>query len=292
MAAPADKDSKGKKPENKQVQDVISSFEQILDAMPNDRLALETLCDAYEQVGDTAKALEYLTRLGKVVADDGDTDTAALLAVKLRSVAGDNQQAQDVIAQLDRLTGQPQAAAQPGGKATETAKRKTVDIGPELALAWNLVQAGEMSKDDYSAVMHDLTESSTKNVEVPVTVLHVLHDRGFKGYEKVLNHLAADSGIPILSLTNFEVTKDVAHVLPLEFMMHRGGIVFELMGKEALVGVLNPYDTEVRADVQRITGRTCHFYLVPAESYDKCLENIRKILKEEAEKAGKTEKKK
>ena len=65
-------------------------------------------------------------------------------------------------------------------------------------------------------------------------------------------------------------------------MMHRGAIVFELMGRDALVAILNPYDTELRKDVESITGKKCHFYMVSAESYDNCLGMIRAALKAEA----------
>ena len=67
-------------------------------------------------------------------------------------------------------------------------------------------------------------------------------------------------------------------------MMHRGAIVFELMGRDALVAILNPYDAELRKEVESITGKECHFYMVAAESYDHCLDTIRAALKAEASK--------
>lgn len=157
-----------------------------------------------------------------------------------------------------------------------------IDVTAELALAWNLVQAGELTQEDYSNVVHDLTESSSKNVEVPVTVLHVLQDRTFKNLDKVLAFLSSQSGLPILSLSNFELQRETYKLLPEDFMMHRGAIVFDLMGRDALAAILNPYDMELRKDVEAITGKKCHYYLVSAESYDKCLSSIRAALRMEA----------
>ena len=261
-----------------EVRDVIAAFEQILEAVPNDRLALETLFDAYRQIGDLATALGYLVRLGQTAAEDGDKDSAPDLISKLNSIGGSSPEAQETIARLEKLLEKkPVAAATATSRAAEN-KRKAVDITPELALAWNLTQAGELSQEDYSNVVHDLSENSSRHIEVPITVLHVLHDRTYKNIDKVMNFISTDSGLPILSLTNFEVQKDAHKMLPIEFMMHRAALPFEVMGEDLLVAILNPYDTELQEDVRRTTGRKCHFYLVAAETYDSCLSGIRKAL--------------
>ena len=259
-----------------EVRDVIAAFEQILEAVPNDRLALETLFDAYRQIGDLATALSYLVRLGQTAADDGDKESAPDLISKLSSIGGSSPEAQHTIARLEKLLErkhEPTAAS----RAAEN-KRKAVDITPELALAWNLTQAGELSQEDYSNVVHDLSENSSRNVEVPITVLHVLHDRAFKNIDKVMNFLSTDSGLPILNLASFEVQKDAYKALPIEVMMHRAALPFEAMGEDLLVALLNPYDTELQEDMRRITGRKCHFYLVTSETYDSCLASIRKAM--------------
>ena len=259
-----------------EVRDVIAAIEQILEAVPNDRLALETLFDAYRQIGDLATALGYLIRLGQAAADDGDKESAPDLISKLNSIGGGSPEAQETIARLEKLIEKKPAAA--GATKAADSKRKAVDITPELALAWNLTQAGELSQEDYSNVVRDLSENSGRNIEVPITVLHVLHDRAFKNIDKVMNFLSTDSGLPILSLTNFEVQKDAFKLLPLDFMMHRAALPFEAMGEDLLVAILNPYDTELMEDTRQTTGRKCHFYLVTAETYDSCLSSIRKAL--------------
>jgi hypothetical protein len=55
-----------------------------------------------------------------------------------------------------------------------------VDITNELALAWNLLQAGILSQEEYSNVVHDLSENSSKNVQVRCRLCMYVHDRGFK----------------------------------------------------------------------------------------------------------------
>ena len=277
----------------KEVRDAIDAFEQILESIPNDRMALETLINAYEQINENKKALEYVIRLADVIDEDHDTETAPRLIEKLRTLGGNDPGAKQMLESLQKLvvpvrkTPEPSAAR----KTPLTPKRKVIDVTAEMALAWNLVQAGELTQEDYSNVVHDLTESSSKNVEVPVTVLHVLHDRTFKNLDKVLTFLSSQSGLPIVSLSNFEVQKDSFKLLTEDFMMHRGAIVFELMGRDALVAILNPYDTELRKDVESMTGKACHFYMVSAESYDNCLGAIRAALKAEAKELEKEQEK-
>jgi hypothetical protein len=274
----------GKLTDPAQVRDAISSFEQILEAIPNDRLALQTIFDAYNEVGETNKALEYLVRLANAIADDGDAAAAAEVAPKLRTLGGDDASARKALDRLDRL-GVPQKPAAPlAAKKVEMPKRKMVDITAELTLAWNLVKAGELTQEDYANIVHDLSESSSKNVEVPISVLHVLHDRSFKGLDRILNWISADAKLPILHMGSFELQKEAYSLLPIDYMMHRGAIVFEMMGPDALVALLNPYDSDLREEVKRVTGRNCHFYLVPAESYDGYLDNIRRAIRSEEEK--------
>jgi len=278
-----DQEPKSKEAVESEVWNAISAFEQILEAIPTDRVSLETLYDAYEQIGDRAKALEYLMRLAGVVADEMDVDAAPDIVNKLNAYAADSPAVKPMLNRLERLLVQnkmPAAAPAADTAPGESARRKAVDIPNELALAWNLLQAGILSQEEYSNVVHDLSENSSKNVQVPVSVMHVLHDRGFKGIEKVIRFLCKDSGLSFIPLSSFEFQKENAKLLPLSFAASRGALVFELMGDDALVALLNPYDTELRAEIKRTLGKVCHFYIVTAEEYDGFLEKIRKSLAE------------
>ena len=75
----------------------VEAFEQILDAIPNDRVALETLFEAYEQIGQTARAVEYLVRLGQSVCEEQDTEAAPEILAKLRAVGDTDPAAGDLV---------------------------------------------------------------------------------------------------------------------------------------------------------------------------------------------------
>ena len=56
-------EKKSKEELEAEVWSAISAFEQILEAIPNDRASLEALSNTYEQIGDHTKAKEYMLRL-------------------------------------------------------------------------------------------------------------------------------------------------------------------------------------------------------------------------------------
>jgi hypothetical protein len=266
---------KTKKNVESEVHDAIAGFEQILEAMPDDRVALETLYEAHEQAGNKPRALEYLLRLGQSIADENDTDAAPVVLAKIRALGEGNPLAVGVVEKLENLIA-PKTSNSTAERKGSDSKRKTIDISSELSMAWNLLQAGELTQEEYSGIVHDLSENSSKNVEVPISVMHVLHDRNFKTLEKIISFLVRDSGMPFISLTSFDIQETTYLLIPKDFMKHRGAIVFDLMGRDALVAILNPYDMACQNDIRKITGRNCHFYLTSAADYDSVLDHINK----------------
>jgi tetratricopeptide (TPR) repeat protein len=267
-----------------EVWNAIAAFERILEAMPNDRVALETLYEAYDQIGQPARAIEYLVRLGETIIELRDLGAVAPIIEKLRRFAADDPAAVDLAGRLNGLLeNQPATAANPLIGAAE-AKRKSLDITGELSLAWNLLQAAELTQEQYSKVVQDLSECSSTHNTSPVTVLHVLSNRDFPNLEKVIAFLSRNSATPVVSLSGFDLQRDAYTLLPPAFMENRGALVFELMGpNDALVAVLNPYDAGLREEVSLMTRKKCHFYLVTADDYDKALDSIRKELQNPAE---------
>lgn len=258
-----------------ELKSAITAFEQILEAEPNDRLALETLSDAYERMNDAPKALTYLSRLAEVILHEEDTRTAADLARRLKQL-GATAESQPLLTRLQELSARNRAKRTDSSN-TGTAPKRPHDITREVSLAWDLLQAEEITQDEYATIVKDLSENSTKNLEVPVSVLHALHDRAHPNYERVLAFLSRASGKPLVNISNFDIQSDTYALLDSEFMVRRGAIVFEKMGKDALVAVLNPFDLELQDDVRKATDRKCHFFLTGAVEYDKSLGEIRKF---------------
>ena len=268
----------------------IAAFEQILEAMPNDRASLDALADAYEQIGDLAKAKEYLVRLGSVLVEEGDIAGAQGILEKVKGYAADDPEAEELVAQIEALGGpapveRPKAkkeAPKPGKKGMPKGVRAVFNMADELSCAWNLMEAGELTQEEYASVVQDLTDMSSGETEHTISVLHVLEGRQFKNLDKIMGYVAKQCETPIISLSNFELRTDVFGLIPDEFTMKCGAVAFETLGDDVLVAILNPYNTQIRKDVKAITGRTCHFFLAMPSEFDQLVTNGKEAIAEKA----------
>jgi hypothetical protein len=275
-------EKKSKEDLEAEVWSAIADFEQILEAIPNDRASLDALSNTYEQIGDHTKAKEYMLRLGSVLLDEHSVDEARQLVSHIKPYA-DDPQVKALIERIEKMgpAGPPSPETTTAEPAVHAEKPKSGDrvrmsfsMPDELAFAWNLLEAKELTQEDYSSVVQDLTEMSSVDSATTVSVLHVLESRAFKSLEKVMAFVSKECGTPIISLPCFDLKPEATSLLSNDFMMKRGAMVFELLGKDALVVVMNPYDRQLRKDVEGMTGRKCHFYMTLASEFDKCLEAL------------------
>lgn len=274
-----------------EVWNAISAFEQILEAIPDDRASLEALANAYEQIGDHTRAKDYLIRLGTVLIKEKDIPAVKDVLAHIKDYAMDHSGAADLVAKMEVLVAPaagedtvvlpniPEELPKEKPKSTDGV-RVTFNMADELSFAWNLLEAKELTQEEYASVVQDLTEMSSVENATTVSVLHVLEGRGFKGLERIMVYISKDCSTPIIALTNFDVKQEVAQLLPLDFAMRRGALVFELIGKDALAVVMNPYDKQIKKDVEAVVGKRCHFFLTLPSEFDKTLDKAMGIQKE------------
>ena len=269
-----------------QVWSAIAAFEQIVETIPNDRVSLEALSHAYEQVGDLSRAREYLTRLAHVVIEENDRDAAEFLRERFLRFAATDPIARDAGARIDAFltAGQPQIKKfdlSPETPVFETKKEdeaesRNAHVASELSFAWTLFQAGELTQEDYAVVAQDLSAISTNPALVTVSVLHALHDRGNRSLDRIMAFAARDSAVPVVPLSLFEIPEAAVNFLPRDFMIRYGVMPFELMGSDALVVLLNPYNKTLRLKIQALIGRRCHFFMTPPVDFDSMMERFLK----------------
>lgn len=264
--------------------DSIAMLEQILEVMPQDADALKALYSAYHKTGRHGQAFEYLNRMVDVYIGGGDRSLDGFILQEMDRY--EPHFPSEVAAQkarlrmLDEPSEKGRAASVPAAKPFEAqpaGKKKEAEIGEELALAWRLYEESQLSQEEYSSVLHDLTEVSSKNLDVPVSVLHVLNDRGFTQMNRIMNYLSNRSGVPCIALANFELTDEVAAALPVDFAMHEGALPFGFMGNDLLVAVLNPFNHVLVDKMETEYGQRCHTYLVGPEDYDRALGKLRSL---------------
>lgn len=286
----------------------IMAFEEILEVMPDDRAALESVAHAYDELGDQKQAKHYIMRLVRVLLDEGDAGAAAEWADKLRAHAEEDPEASALIEETESLqsgdrelgatspgssgtasgadgaspeAGTPQtpaSAAPSAGDASRKGISLQLNIADEMAFAWNLLQVELLSDEEYSSVVQDLSELATGKQSGTVSVLHVLRGRGFRNLDKILAAVARDAYLPLVDLQRFNLQLPTTLCLPIEFIVHRGALPFERIGSEILVALLNPYDENLRKDVSTLTEKKCHWYLTTPDSFDKAVSTVEELM--------------
>ena len=263
---------------NSDLNDSVAMLEQILEVMPQDIMTLRALYNAYCQYDRHEQAFEYLGMLADVACNNKDSETAEFIVKQLPGF--EEKFPVEVSAHIVRLlevVGRAELSDTPASDTptSDSASAADAEISEELALAWKLYEENQLSQEEYSSVLHDLTEVSSKEVDVPVSVLHVLNDRGFSQMNRIINHLSSRSGVPCISLRNFELSVQMADLLPLEIPARDGALPFGFFGNDLLVAVLNPFSNTLIDKVEKAGGHRCHTYLVSAEEYDIVLGKLR-----------------
>ncbi len=253
----------------------IAAFEKILEVLPNDRASLETLVSAYEKVGDRTRAVEYAIRLTNVLIDASEEDAAQEMLAKLSVSAADDPRVKKLAERFKSLV--PDKVMADVIEDEEDIASRSLNMAAEISFAWNLLQAQKLSQDEYSRVVHDLSENSARNSATPISTLHVLQDMNFANMNSVIAFVSSACKIPVISLARFDIKSSVASLLPLSFSVRRGALLFEEMGNDALVAILNPYDDQLPMDLEAATGKTCHLFLAAPDDFDKALARIREM---------------
>lgn len=262
-----------------ELQRTVEALEQILEVMPDDLFTLRALYETYLKLQLPEKALDSLNRLDDAARASQDAETITFVIDQYQSIEEEVpevrkrierlQELQMVSSLIDENVSGDEATAPPAVKK---------GLEAEMALAWDLFQDDQLSQEEYSSVLHDLTEMSSNEMAVPVTVLHILHDRNFSRFERLMTYLCQKSDVPVMSLSQCEESEELRRMLPLDFMSHHGAIPFAQVGPDLQLAVLNPFDRELVDEVSRMTGCRCHPFLVTPQEYDQRLSAIRKAL--------------
>lgn len=279
---------KSQKDLEEEVWTAISAFEQILQAIPKDRGSLEVLSHAYEQIGDHTRARDYTIRLAEVLLEEGDAGAVSDALERVRAHAAEDDSLQELVNRMEAFAGKGEAAAQepePSAGDKDAAGERNAppldfDISTELSFAWSLLEDNMLTQEEYSAVVQDLSEMSASESGGTVSVMHVLEARGFRGLPRLMAHVAKKYDTPIIALSSFEFQIDTMRLLPAGFVEKRGAAIFEVMGGDALVAILNPVDHKLRQDVQKAANRKCHFYLTTPQEFDHAVSQLKTALEE------------
>ena len=262
----------------------LQTFERILEIMPDDRGALEAAILAAHACDEHETALLHRIHLADILFSENELDALNEHVDLLRS--DDDPRAKAWIEAFDkgeRLSADARladASVPPleSIRSDKAAPRSAFNISDEIDLAWKLFEHHEISQEEYAGLVRDLTEMSASHNSGTVSVLHALEANHNKNHDAILSFLAQEAeeaGTPFISLSCFTMRPELAQMLPEPFMVNRGALVFETLGRERLVALLNPFNQSLRADVQQLCGTPCHFYLAKASEFDDAVLRLR-----------------
>lgn len=249
----------------------VAYFEQMLQLMPEDRVTLEFLVVAYEQLDRHEDAQKALVSLTKILIKE--RDNAALEGLLPRLEESDYPEAKALSLKVKTLIAPaPDLTPEVPKEMTEEEMIESISamaVKSELALVDELVDGKMVSEEDAKHLKAQIEATPTAGQMFLVSALQILEKENPTASERCIAYLADRHGAPPIPLAVFEPTKGLASSFPAQVMRIRGAVPFASIGKEVLVAVLNPADDSLRAQLSAVMP--CRFYLALPSSVEAAL---------------------
>ena len=271
----------------------IAYFEKMLKVMPGDRTTLEFLSVAYEQLGDVEKQRTALIQLAEALLREKDYDAAEAIGERLEGFA--ETDAQDMARRIKSVRNpvQLKAVVRPGTskRPMRTMTRPAGGTAPsngEISLAQVVMAAvkaeAALIRDLYAknvvdALAAEVVQRHLGGLPEPtrpflVSALAILEKESGGLGEKAAVYMADAASAPPIPLQAFMPSAALVKQLPEEIVRVRGAVPFGRLGDTLLVAVLNPLDREFHAEVERLAGCPCRFFLAEPHTTEDFLDKF------------------
>ena len=275
----------------------IAYFEKMLKVMPGDRTTLEFLSVAYEQLGDVEKQRTALIQLAEALLREKDYDAAEAIGERLSGFS--EADAQDMARRIKSVRNPVQltAVVRPGARPVRVAARPASagdaggararpDGGVVLAqVVMSAVKAeAALIRDLYAKNVVDASAAEVVQRHLGglpeatrpflVSALAILEKESGGMGEKAAVYMADAASAPPIPLQAFMPPASLVKQLPEEIVRVRGAVPFGRLGDTLLVAVLNPLDAEFHAEVERLAGCPCRFFLAEPHTTEDFLEKF------------------
>ena len=283
---------------NSKLLEGIAYFEKMLKVMPGDRTTLEFLSVAYEQLGDLEKQRVALIQLAEALLREKDYDAAEAIGGRLGGFA--ETDAQDMVRRIKSVRNpvqlkavvRPGVGARPARATVRPAGGKTepapVAPGGGVSLAQVVMAAvkaeAALIRDLYAKNVVDASAAEVVQRHLGglpeatrpflVSALAVLEKESGGMGEKAAVYMADAASAPPIPLQAFMPSAAIVRQLPEEIVRVRGAVPFGRLGDTLLVAVLNPLDAEFHAEVERLAGCPCRFFLAEPHTTEDFLEKF------------------
>ena len=279
---------------NSKLLEGIAYFEKMLKVMPGDRTTLEFLSVAYEQLGDVEKQRTSLIQLAEALLREKDYDAAEAIGERLGGFS--ETDAQDMVRRIKSVRNpvQLKAVVRPGaGTPPMRAVVRPAGVKPKpvsdeggLSLAQVVMSAvkaeAALIRDLYAKNVVDASAAEVVQRHLGglpeatrpflVSALAILEKESGGMGEKAAVYMADAASAPPIPLQAFMPSAALVKQLPEEIVRVCGAVPFGRLGDTLLVAVLNPLDTAFHAEVERLAGCPCRFFLADPHTTEDFLE--------------------
>ena len=237
----------------------VRYFEQMLELMPDDRITLEFLVVAYDQLNEHDKSEKAVVMLANLLLKQGDfaaaegllprleaieSDEAKILALKVRRLAAPGP---ELVPEVPKELTPAELAAEESRSATES----------EIALVELLRSNGVIPDDDDAKRICDQLAATPAGFLI--SALAILEKENSELCEKCIAFLADRFSAPPVPVAAFERKPEIIELFPAELLQVRGVVPFAKIGDVILAAVLNPADEKLCA---RLSERAkCRFFM-------------------------------
>ena len=249
----------------------VAYFEKMLQLMPEDRVTLEFLVVAYEQLGRHEDGQKALVSLAKILIKEHDV--AALEGLLPRLEESDYPVAKALAFKVKTLVAPaPDLTPEAPKELTEDEVIESVSaaaVTAETKLIDELVDGKIISDEDADHLRIQVEATPTHGQVFLVSALQILEKENPTVLERCIAHLADRHVAPPVPLAAFEPPKSLVSQFPAFALRIRGAVPFATVGKDALVAVLNPADEQLRAELSAVAP--CRFYLAMPSAVEAAL---------------------
>ena len=285
---------------NQKLLEGIAYFEKMLKVMPGDRTTLEFLSVAYEQLGDVEKQRTSLIQLAQTLLHEKDYEAADAIGERLAGFA--EADAQEMVRRIKfvRNPVQLKAVVRPGAGSARGEVRPSGVVRPGGASGAHVQPDGKVSLAQVvmsavkaeAALIRDLYAKNVVDASAAevvqrhlgglpeptrpflVSALAILEKESGGLGEKAAVYMADAASAPPIPLQAFMPPLSLVKQLPEEIVRVRGAVPFGRLGDTLLVAVLNPLDTEFHAEVERLAGCPCRFFLADPHTTEDFLDKF------------------
>ncbi|MFA7174498.1 MAG: hypothetical protein WC340_14030 [Kiritimatiellia bacterium] len=270
------------KEKDPEITEAIKFFETMLESMPGDRTSLEFLAVAYDQAGAMDKRRRCLIDLVGALLRDRDFEKAKMIATHLKAFPDDSEaraavaQAEQVLTQEEfnkeqkpqpQYEGLPLEAEDDGSLSIPDPMIKVhaysrAALAAEMDLVWLLKDKEIVSKEIGEELIRELSEFPVVDTPQLISAMAFLDDKHPECTESVMYELQRLSNMPAIPLELFDYEGLVLTGITAAYVHVRGVVPFAMMAQDFLIGVMNPLDKALQADIASRLGATCHFFLV------------------------------